>query len=114
MLKDSVLATLSYYDALDFPLTGFEMWRYLVNPARLLLRETPTGIGEISLSAVANTLEELKEKGVIDEKYGFYFLKKTMVSIVQWAPLSDLAELRLEREKIAAQKWRALRRRARW
>jgi len=102
MLKDAVLATLSYYDTLDFPLTGFEMWRYLVNPQRLVRKKTV--VGEFSLADIIKELDQLKKSKTLEEQFGFYML----------AGRKELVELRLEREKIAAQKWRLLRRRARW
>ena len=35
-LEKSVLATIAYYDVLDYPLTGFEVFKYLINPLHLM------------------------------------------------------------------------------
>ena len=102
MLKDAILATVAYYDVFDFPLTSFEAHRYLVNPKRLS-RKTEA-VGDILLAEVLNELDKLVESGKLFEKFGLYCL----------AERRELVEVRLEREKIAAQKWRRLRRRAFW
>ncbi len=102
MLKDAVLATIAYYDRLDYPLTGAEAHRYLINPQRLV--RVPSAIPEISLLVVLETLNKLVTAGKLHQKLGFYML----------ADRKDLTEVRIEREKIAAQKWKLLLRRAYW
>src|SRR3989344_2790906 len=102
MLKDAILATVVYYDVFDFPLTSFEAHRYLINPKRL--SHKTEAMGDISLTEILNELDKLVESGKLFGKFGFYFLPGR----------SELAELRIEREKIAAQKWRRLRRLAWW
>src|SRR3990167_454351 len=100
-LHNSILATLIYYDILDFPLTLFEVNKYLINPNRL----SGNPILEIiSLGQVADELDKLVNGGFVGSKNGFYFL-----------PGRDaLYELRIEREKIAAQKWKKFLRIAKW
>ena len=100
-LRNSILATLIYYDILDFPLTLFEVNKYLINPNRL----SGNPILEIiSLGQVADELDKLVNGGFVGSKNGFYFL-----------PGRDaLYELRIEREKIAAQKWKKFLRIAKW
>lgn len=99
--RNSILATLIYYDILDFPLTLFEVHKYLINPIRLSLSAS---VGTISLGQVAGELEGLVGSGLIGSKNGFYFLPGRDV----------LPELRIEREKIAAQKWKKFLRIAKW
>lgn len=96
-LRDSILATLAYYDIFDFPLTLLELHKYLINPSRIarLLRE---GIGEIRLADIQNELSYLAENGRIQAKNGFYFLPSG----------KDLFSTRIPREKIFAQKWSKL------
>ncbi len=36
MLKKAILATIAYYDALEYPLTGFEVWKHLIQPSEAL------------------------------------------------------------------------------
>lgn len=100
-LRNSILATLIYYDILDFPLTMFEVHKYLINPGRLF--RDPV-LGTISLGQVNDELESLVNSGSIGSKNGFYFLPRR----------DALYELRIEREKIAAQKWKKFLRIAKW
>jgi len=108
-IKNSILATLVYYDILDFPLTLLEVNKYLINPKRFRpprsdLKEVPRSDLEIILGQIAQTLDNLVNSGNIGSKNGFYFL-----------PGRDgLYELRIEREKIAAQKWKKFLRIAKW
>ncbi|MBP9821847.1 MAG: nucleotidyltransferase domain-containing protein [Candidatus Pacebacteria bacterium] len=102
MIEDAVLATLAYYDGLNYPLSVFELNRYLVNPQRL--RSQTESIDNISYEDVLGVVEKLVARGQIDQEYGFYFLKGR----------TGLSQLRIEREKISAQKWRKCLRRAYW
>lgn len=132
-IRDSILATLIYYDILDFPLTMLEVYKYLINPERLSssrsvaiprsdLQSSP-GVGMptlrdkevprsnlkelnlgITLGQVRQSLDDLVSIGHIGSKNGFYFL-----------PGRDaLYELRIEKEKIAAQKWKKFLRITKW
>ncbi len=118
-IRNSILATIVYYDILDFPLTMFEVHKYLINPERI--REGPQRVPDsyginperlsgdffseiISLGQVAKELEGLVADNLISSKNGFYFLSDRY----------DLYELRIDREKIAAQKWKKFLRIAKW
>ena len=100
-LRNSILATLVYYDIFDFPLTLFEVNKYLINPGRL--SNNPV-LGIITLGQIADELKNLVNSGSVGSKNGFYFLPGREV----------LYELRIEREKIAAQKWKKFLRIAKW
>lgn len=100
-LHNSILATLVYYDILDFPLTLLEVNKYLINPGRL--SKDPI-LGTISLNQIAENLESLVGAGFVGSKNGFYFLTQK----------DSLYELRIKREKIAAQKWKKFLRIAKW
>ncbi|MDO8495845.1 MAG: hypothetical protein Q7S43_00105 [bacterium] len=93
-LRNSVLATIIYYDIFDYPLTLVEIYKYLINPGRLSMIKG--GIGEIKLSDISDELDKLVDPGTVNEKNGFYFLSGR----------SDLYELRIERDKISARKWK--------
>lgn len=93
-LRNSILATVIYYDIFDYPLTLVEIHKYLVNPGRL--SKIQGGIREIKLSDIADGLDKLVDSGTVNEKNGFYFLHGR----------SDLYELRIERNKISARKWK--------
>jgi hypothetical protein len=99
--RNSILATLVYYDVLDFPLTMLEVYKYLINPRRL---SKDAELGTVSLGRIVLGLDDLAKAGVVGSRNGFYFL-----------PGRDaLYDLRIEREKIAAQKWKKFLRIAKW
>jgi hypothetical protein len=62
-LPQAILATLCYFDIFDYPLTEFEVWRFLFWPG-----------GQASLIQVAKELEKLSAEQKIETKNGFYFL----------------------------------------
>lgn len=93
-IESSILATLAYYDGLDYPLSLFEAYRYCINPKRL--NSQVEGLGQILLRDIQESLAELCKKDLIIEESGFYCLKGR----------AGLATSRIEREKISAQKWR--------
>ncbi|MFZ5559255.1 MAG: hypothetical protein ACOZAL_00455 [Patescibacteria group bacterium] len=102
LLEKSILATIIYYDILDYPLTGFEVFKYLINPLHVVaLTESGQNIqleplGSISLFDVLKTLKNKPLQKFIGEKNGFYFLKGRQ----------HLYEQRIERQKIAAPRWK--------
>src|ERR1035437_2915418 len=102
MIEDAILATLAYYDGLDYPLSAFELYRYLINPQRL--KPNIESIESIGLEDIYEAVDKLLDRGAIQEENGFYFIKDR----------TGLSALRLEREKISAQKWRKCLNRAYW
>jgi len=101
-LEKSILATIVYYDILDYPLTGFEVFKYLINPLYVIaqigdvrnLQLEP--LAEVSLLDVLESLNSDSLRKFIEEKNGFYFLEGK----------SYLVEQRIERQKIAAPRWK--------
>ncbi|MEK7138121.1 MAG: nucleotidyltransferase domain-containing protein [Patescibacteria group bacterium] len=102
MIQDAILATLAYYDGLDYPLSGFELYRYIINPQRL--KPYIESLEAITLKEISEAIEELINKGMIQQENGFYSLKGR----------TGLSVLRIDREKISTQKWRRCLRRAYW
>ena len=110
LLEKSILATIAYYDVLDCPLTGFEVFKYLINPLHIIAQ---SGFGQnlelepvknISYLDVLNNLKNLShplrsEARYIDEHNGFYFLKNR----------KEIFKTKIERQKISDQKWRKTR-----
>jgi len=99
-LEKNILATLAYYDVMDYPMTSFEIHKYFTNfnqPAEA--EEEKAGLLEI-----ISALESEKLKKFIEEFRGFYFLKGR----------KNLVEQRLERGKIAENKFKILLRAVRW
>ncbi|MEK7117168.1 MAG: hypothetical protein AAB861_00140, partial [Patescibacteria group bacterium] len=120
-LRNSILATIVYYDILDFPLTLFEVHKFLINPARLAgafgvaqdrLSRIPVA-EPITLGQIDEELQALVKLGTIRTKNGFYFLPP-VDNAIEWRYPQGLYNLRIEREKIAAQKWKKFLRIAKW
>lgn len=112
-LEKTILATVSYYDIFDYPLTGFEIWRYLICAKDLTgddLQADSThgsfesaGLPRHSVIATAGeTFEALHEsellKTHIGHRFGFYHLLGR----------ESIVEKRLWRKKLADQKWKKL------
>lgn len=88
--EKSILATISYYDIFDYPLTSFEIWRYLVY-------SKDENQAEISVGDIFEALFESAElHDRISQKDGFHFLRGREV----------IADLRLSHKKLADQKWK--------
>lgn len=94
-IEKNILATVSYYDIFDYPLTGFELWRYLIRGGDLAATG-PVEAGDM-FEALRDS-EFLKDK--VSHRFGFYFL----------AGREEIAEIRLKRKKLADGKWRKIRR----
>ncbi|MDP2837911.1 MAG: hypothetical protein Q8O53_01365, partial [Candidatus Moranbacteria bacterium] len=69
-LGKNIVATVTYYDVMDFPLTAFEIWKHLLehNRDNHLLTEA------VTLGAVWRVLLSGQLASKIVEKNGFYFL----------------------------------------
>lgn len=96
-ITKDVLATIVYYDGLDYPLTAFEAWKYLMRADYCEERTKPYCFA--SLAEIMSALESEKLKEFIEEQDGFYFLKGK----------KELAVQRIERGKISAGKFKGLR-----
>ncbi|MEI6650688.1 MAG: hypothetical protein WCL23_04640 [Candidatus Moraniibacteriota bacterium] len=98
-LSGNILATLAYYDALDSPLTSFEIWKYLTVAEQTEAKSTPSTLGE-----VVAALDEKDLRRRIEMRDGFYFLSGR----------EDLVAGRIRAEKIAVDKLRRVRALAVW
>ena len=107
-LEKAVVATIAYYDALNYPLTGFEIFKYLVNPVRLISTENINAeiepVGKISLQDILEILQNRNLSFYLGEKNGFYFLKNK----------EHLAKTRIERQKISDQRWKKAKKIIKW
>ncbi len=106
ILSQKILSTVVYYDILDYPLTVFEIWKYLMKmpnfPALPAGRQCQMSNEEESCS-LADIIKEL-DSGEIKEKIesyrGYYFLRGK----------KGLVEQRIERNKISEEKYKIARR----
>ncbi len=90
--EQAVLATLSYHDQLEMPLTGMEVWRYL-------FRAQGQDIGAVSLGDTEATLSGLVEKGLIFFHWGYYVFPGREKTIHE----------RIRKHALAQTKWPRLR-----
>ncbi len=100
------MATLAYYDVLDFPMTAGEVGQFLINPQRFTKFRLPalTDKPDEYRLMIEDGLEELKEAGRIEEHFGFHSLPGR----------KHLFQERIERIKLAEEKWRKARRYLFW
>ncbi len=71
----NILATISYYDILNFPLTSFEVWKYLLAWNMEHGTWNNNNVEKSTLGEIVETLESRELKKYIEESRGFYFLK---------------------------------------
>jgi len=91
-LSKHILATVAYYDVMDYPLTSFEIWKHL------LIISSDEEKEEYTLKDVVDKLEEDGLRRFISSEKGFYFLKDR----------KNLATQRLWRNKVSEQKIKKL------
>lgn len=110
LLEKSILATVGYYDVLDYPLTGFGVFKYLINPIHIIaqlgfsqnLELEP--INKVCYLDILKSLNNQPLGNYIEEKNGFYFLRDR----------KEIIKTRIERQKISDQKWRKARKIIKW
>ena len=98
-LGKNILATVTYYDVLDMPLSAFEIWKHLLVQEVAQVTREPITLGQVFGSLASDTLNSK-----ISRKNGFYFLRGR----------DDLAARRIRAEKISVEKLKRIRRLARW
>ncbi len=117
LLQKAILATIAYYDTFNYPLTSFEIFKYLINPFHIAsFYSQPSKkylstrsveldrFSKISLINVRKNLETRELMKFIQEENGFYFLKKR----------KEIVRIRINRQKIADQKWKKAKKIIRW
>ncbi|MCK4891337.1 MAG: hypothetical protein KAS78_01580, partial [Candidatus Pacebacteria bacterium] len=110
-LEKQIIATVVYYDILNYPLTGFEIFSYLIkgniNVISSLLNHNvlqqdqndnkKLEIVNLKLSDIIETLDTNEFlKNNLDQKLGFYFLKGR----------EEIVQERSDRKKIWDKKWK--------
>lgn len=102
-LQKNILATIAYYDGMEYPMTAFEIHKYLMkffNPQQPVSDENI----KYSLWEIINELENNNLKRFIEEYNGFFFLTGR----------KGLVEQRLKKNKIANKKILKLIKIAKW
>ena len=73
-LSKNILANLAYYDVMDYPMTSFEIWKYLtkVQSSKFKVQSEEE---KHTLCDIIKELENENLKKKIEEYRGFFFLK---------------------------------------
>ncbi|MEZ4180624.1 MAG: hypothetical protein R3B41_03915 [Candidatus Doudnabacteria bacterium] len=91
MLDQQILDTIKFFDLQEYPLTSFEVWRYLISGDQTLLGRLDQNYDLITISQVANIemvelsqivegLDRLVDQGRISKLLGFlYFTSKQKI-----------------------------------
>lgn len=73
-LKQCIIATITYYDVFDYPLTSFEVFQYLIDVKKSIGSRSFTDPEQKTLAKVSQCLEELRLCGRITCFRGMYML----------------------------------------
>src|SRR4030043_1648257 len=95
-IQKNILATVAYYDGMDYPLSVFEVYKYLINC------NTQHATRNTQLFSLANVIKEIDDyniKKFIEKDRGFYFLRGR----------KELIDQRIKRNKISVRKIKKLR-----
>lgn len=95
-ISKNILATITYYDVFSYPLTAFEIWKYLMRSDYYEEKSD----GNVTLHQISQELKQDPLIRFVDEHNGFYFLKGR----------KELVEKRIVKTKISFSKFRRLRR----
>ena len=97
-LAKCVLDTIIYYDVMDYPLTSFEVWKYLIE------KNDGAEVEKYSLAEIDKVLADELLNRKVEEYKGFFFLRGR----------KSLVEARLEKNKLANEKFKILHRVVFW
>ncbi len=90
-MNENILATLAYYDVLDFPLKAEEIFKYLIR-----IEASDTNLQNETLTSLKKNLDQLVLDREIDYHQSYYFLPDR----------EFIVPLRLKKEKISEKKWK--------
>jgi hypothetical protein len=97
-LSQNILATIAYYDVSDYPLTVFELWKYLISDQQSVNNNQKKD--KVALIDIINELENEDLKKQIETFRGYYFLPGR----------KNLVAQRIGRNKISEEKYKIIRR----
>jgi hypothetical protein len=102
--EKQIIATVAYYDEMDYPLTSFEIWKSFTNYESItnIRIDVKNGLQQekLGLSETIKLLESEELRKYVENYNGFYFLKGR----------KELVEKRIKKNKIASLKLKRLRR----
>lgn len=71
-LNKNILATIIYYDGLNYPLTSFEVWKYLIKTDYYMSGSESM---KLTLAQIVSRLQDKELNKYVEHSSGFYFLK---------------------------------------
>lgn len=89
-LRKQALATIVYYNELNYPLTSFEVWKYLTDPAA-------RNSQPVTLLEVSNILGSDEMDKWIECEQGFYFLKGQKKLVASRLMRNKIANAKIKR-----------------
>ncbi len=98
LLAKKIIATVAYHDVLDYPLTVFELWKYLIENTEITIDDQVKK--PLMLIDIINALEDVELKKRIKTDAGYYFFDGR----------EHLVSQRVERNKISEDKYKIIRR----
>ena len=100
-LDKNILATIIYYDGLNYPLTSFEVWKYLIRTDYYVKN---SDLLTVSLAEISKHLSDKMLNKYVEHFDGFYFLKGRR----------ELVDQRIGNNKISVGKIKKLRKAVWW
>ncbi|QQS23048.1 nucleotidyltransferase domain-containing protein [bacterium] len=123
MLSERILSTIKFFDLQDYPLTSFEVWRYLVSDLSALKSridgtyelplDLPEGTGSVvHFDTLLANLDILCKEGKLVSKHGFYALNKEQVngSVIVNSGDTNLIDKRLQAYRYGLRREKLMRR----
>jgi D-beta-D-heptose 7-phosphate kinase/D-beta-D-heptose 1-phosphate adenosyltransferase len=94
-LKKAVVKTLAYSAVFNFPLKKEEIWKYLIVGNVVMPFMASTIYGAINCTTTIPALQDLQEKGLVEERSGYYFLMGMESSVIQRIKRKGIAQKKL-------------------
>lgn len=102
LLTKNIIATLAYYDVMDYPLTAFEVWKHFLAVENEVNRE------QVTLASVHEALLMLVSEQRVKQDRGFYYLPDRSALVDRRLAEGKLSVARLKRLKRLVQYLRFL------
>ena len=93
LLTKNIIATLAYYDVMEYPLTSFEVWKHFLAVENEVTRE------QVSFALVHEALTMLVKESRVKQDRGFYFLPGRALLVDQRLSEGKVSVARLKRVK---------------
>ncbi len=96
--EKNILFTLAFYDVLNYPLTAFETWKYLIADEENSTEKSEHSF-KISYEKVLKILTDLERRKIIQKEKGFYFLPSQRELVKKRIFAEKISSMKIERVK---------------